>query len=466
MKTFKKNLTLAFFLVIFLFSNILPVLAQGVKKPIVLDAYSIIKQNNNELNVVGLVEKEQKVMIYVNGKYKGFANISENNKNLNTFYFVGQTKKSKKPLNINVISQGQSSSALSAPVHVKDRKIKKEPKLSNSSIQKQSDIPQKISKEKNNIQDNSNQVSTLPAPTLISPKQNEIINNPKPFIIGLSKEDTRVHFYIDGEYNGKTPFLKSINNTANFAYKPFLNLDPGKHEILAIAENTQGKKSLLSKKITFTIENKIIAPVISTKEKTSFSKENGLELIGWAKDNSLVKIFIDNKLKKEIKTKNNNNDLINFSYNSEKPLTRGEHIVYAVALDENGKKSPWSNIINFKIYNPEIATSASIENQKVSTSGINMIVEENESNTKNGTSTEIKTKDLGTTKGASETSTKRENIINKVKDQKINFFILVLFLAAIITWMTLVNKELTKGKNNKKTEEKDSKKETKEDKKE
>ena len=200
-----------------------------------------------------------------------------------------------------------------------------------------------------------------PAPTLIAPNQTTITAKTKPLIVGLTKSGSLVKIFIDGIYDGKTEILNNESNTANFAYRPFLNLSRGWHKVYAIAENKEAKVSQISKVLRFNIELPMPAPTMFkpvVNKDTSFSRPF---IVGLAKNDSKIKVYIDKKYIGEFKVKNQPSGTANFAYKPIKPLVRGNHLVYVVAMDKRGKQSAWSNIVYFSSRNSAIAQSAQEE---------------------------------------------------------------------------------------------------------
>jgi len=204
-------------------------------------------------------------------------------------------------------------------------------------------------------------VNLLPAPTLVSPDETTVTAKVKPLIIGLTKSGSLVKFFIDDVYNGKTQILNNESGTANFAYRPFLNLSRGWHKVYAMAEDGAGKVSRISEVLYFNIELPLPAPTMLrpvVNKNTSLSRPF---IVGLAKNNSKIKIYIDKKYNGEFEVKNHLSGTANFAYRPVKPLERGNHLVYVVAVDKRGKQSDWSNIVYFSTKDSAIAQSAQEE---------------------------------------------------------------------------------------------------------
>ena len=133
------------------------------------------------------------------------------------------------------------------------------------------------------------QAQTIPAPTMIEPDESVISGEVKPLIKGLIVDGTLARVYIDGVYNGKTEILAHDSGTANFAYKPFLNLAVGEHTAWAIAEDETGQKSRPSNMLKFRIEQPMPAPTIFSPVASAKTAHNRPFIVGLAKNNSLIK---------------------------------------------------------------------------------------------------------------------------------------------------------------------------------
>jgi hypothetical protein len=193
-------------------------------------------------------------------------------------------------------------------------------------------------------------VEPLSAPTLIAPDETTITSNVRPQILGLSKSNTIVHLVIDGVVNGNTGLIKHESGTANFAYKPFLNLSVGTHQVYAIAEAQDGRKSKASAVLEFKIEEPMVSPTVFKPLNRAFPVINGLSI-----NDSLVKVYIDKVVDGQFQVKNHESGVASFTYEVKKDLSVGEHIIYLTASDKRGKESPWSEIYYYRFYNPKIA---------------------------------------------------------------------------------------------------------------
>lgn len=307
------------------------------------------------------------------------------------------------------------------------------------------------------------QEARVPRPILVTPGRDYVTGNTRPYITGLAHSGTRVKIYIDGVYNGKTEILENPSGTANFAYKPFLNLSIGWHKAWAVAEDINERKSLVSEILEFKIEEPMPAPIILDYKPSTDDNV----ILGLAKNDSLIKVYIDHKVITSFWVKNHLSGTANFVYNPQETLTRGSHLVYITATDKRGKESRWSNFKTIVNREPRIAEAVYEENVSTSTS-------KNES--KISEPIRIKESDnIGTVKIINdaeavcdnpntcdnEDSTK-EDILKELIDEVMatgsnnkvdsnekkgvqwNIIIFVTFLVAIIFWIFWVNRELIK----------------------
>ncbi|MBU4257081.1 hypothetical protein L6249_00275 [Candidatus Parcubacteria bacterium] len=324
----------------------------------------------------------------------------------------------------------------------------------------------------------------MPAPTMIEPDENTVTGKLKPLIKGLTINGTFVRVYIDGVYNGKTDILTHDSGTANFAYQPFLNLSEGRHAAWAVAEDEASGKSGISNVLSFKIEKPMPAPTIFTPVINSNTSYNRPFIAGLAKNDSLIKIFIDNKLDGQFTITNHQSGAANFAYSPYLPLTGGGHLVYAVAIDNRGKESRWSNIVYFAVKQPAVAQVARAEEREAAAEIKEPESEQEEPavviSPQEAAAKEIKVEELKEEETARETEVvsgeekteaegkiadeeiqkiiaegiekekPKEGLINEDKEKQsklnLNLIIFIVFLLAVAGWIFWVNRELIKEK--------------------
>lgn len=439
MKRFKKlffAITLLLAISFIIPTNI--VLAYNVKTPTIVNIEHNLTQDTFFLT--GITDINTEVMVYVDGVFAGEAKITNFSKEINNFSFILPTNIESGQHKVKVLAKEKTSLLLSVFSNELDYYIK-----------------------------------PLPAPTMIEPNENTVTGNVKPYIKGLIPSGTFARIYIDGVYNGKTEILEHESGTANFAYKPFLNLNAGNHTAWAITETVNGKKSIVSNILHFKIEQPfpsptLLAPVIN--QKTTSAQPF---IVGLAKNDSLIKVFIDQKLYGEFLVKNHDSGTANFAYMVPTNLSPGGHIVYTTSADSKGKESVWSNIAKFNVIEtktPKISDHAASDeiaqslilnalddkntNNSLPTANNkdNEITEENniavgegekdnindllENNTNEDN--QIKTEEKNTETGLIDENNEQQGKV------RLNLIIFIIFLISVIAWIFWVNRELIKEK--------------------
>lgn len=373
--------------------------------------------------IIGLNPDNSEVMVYLNGVYEGNANINREQTGTDNFFYQINRNLTEGLYKVTVVAKDRTSLRLS-----------------------------NISNEY------SFSIKSLPAPTLIQPDENTITGKVKPFITGLTVNNTKVHLFIDGVYNGKTDLLNHESGTANFKYVPFLNLAPGWHTAYAKSEDLGGHLSVESNVLHFRIENSNPAPTLIASVANNKTNANQPFISGVAKNNSKVRIFIDKKLNGEFLVTNNESGTAHFSYKPFLALNPGRHMVYATALDSRGKESIWSNVMYFSVgevlenkssdLKSEEQEKTSVEDSKTKTEE-QKEVEKIDSTKDTDSSPEVNSevKDIlnSDNKG---TSTDQSGSINESKESqgklKLNLIIFIIFLFMVIAWIFWVNRELIK----------------------
>lgn len=307
-------------------------------------------------------------------------------------------------------------------------------------------------------------VNAIPAPTLIAPNEKTITADLKPLVSGLTKDNTLVKIFIDDVYNGQTGILNNNSGTANFAYQPLANLSRGWHKVYAIVEDGAGRVSQMSEVLRFNIELPMPAPTMLKPVVNKSTSSSRPFIVGLAKNDSKIKIYIDKKYNGELTVKNHLSGTANFAYQPVKPLIRGSHSVYAIAIDKRGKASFWSNIIYFPVRNSAIAQSAREERKQVVANikepkelvqikPESAVISDSSGAVEKGREGESKEKTaLGKIKNLIGAETKQaasdQGMINEGEQNqgrlKLSLILFILFLVGVVAWLLWVNRELVK----------------------
>lgn len=400
--------------------------AKQISSPTILEIGSKRDENaSNQFYIKGLTPANTEVLVYIDGTYVNSANVGSQGTESDNFYYRYSPTLPSREYQIKVIAQDKTSLVLSPPT------------------------------EKVFI------VPPLPAPTLIRPSKKDVIG-PKPDIIGLSASRSFVNIYIDGIYNGRTKFLADQSGTADFVYKPFLNLKPGLHKIWAKAEDEWGEKSKISNILEFMVEKPMPAPTLFAPVLNSNTGLDRPFIVGLAKNGSLIKVYIDHQLVDQFLVKNHQSGTANFS----KPmnaLTRGDHLVYATATDKRGKESKWSNIAYFSTRQPVIGDSVA-EEKKETVGKIEEPISEKKTDFPSilSPSGDIEQNDAQTNKIEEKDQTEKANSVfidesKKSQDKlSLGLIIFIVFLLGIVGWILWVNRELAKEREEQNKKQKNS----------
>ncbi|MDD5291272.1 MAG: hypothetical protein PHZ04_04145 [Patescibacteria group bacterium] len=373
---------------------------------------------SRQLFIKGLTPANTEVLVYIDGVYADFAKVGSEGTASDSFYYEHPTALAGGN-EIMLIARDKTSLVLSPPVEIKYI------------------------------------IPPLPAPTLISPASGKIIGEPKPYITGLVSNWSFAHVYIDGVYNGRTKILSHESGTANFAYKPFLDLEVGLHKVWAIAEDDSGRKSGVSNILEFLVQKPMPAPTLFSPVVNSRTKYNQPFIVGLSKNDSFIKVFIDNELNGQFEVDNHSSGTANFAF---KPpvLARGNHSVYATATDNRGKESRRSNTVYFSVRQPVISKGAGEEKggligkieEPVSGSGQELPL----SISPTGDIERGKSISGEETAGVGSRITGEEKKTADLIDESeqaqgklgVNLIVFIVFILGVIGWIFWVNRELVK----------------------
>ncbi len=353
-KIFRSWRLISGMLFFFALSIAIPVNASSIAAPSLLKINSFKSYSLAAPVVSGVTAKDTNVLVYIDDVFVGNAEVKKTNTVSDSFFYQAFN-----------LSEGKHTAYLVA-----------EDKID-------------LSRSQNSVAFEL-EVAALAAPTLVVPNKNTITGKIKPLIEGFVKSGSFAHIYIDGVYNGKTNITENVSGTAHFSYTPYLGLALGNHKMWAISEDINGRKSLVSKVVEFNIEDKMPAPTLLSSAQNKISTQ--INIKGLAKNNSKIKIYIDQKLDGEFMVKNHKSGTANFSYTSKKITNNHKHMVFATAVDARGKESLWSNIIfdSRVVARPKVLEKNITSNGKVTE---NAAVEETPATPKTETESSTKIKD-------------------------------------------------------------------------
>jgi hypothetical protein len=200
--------------------------------------------------------------------------------------------------------------------------------------------------------------STVSTPTLIWPKAKDSTIYEQPVITGLTKNDTKVEVFIDGQLNGMAKVSEDKSGTASFSFVPSISLKSGEHTVSVVAiEKESNLKSLMSKETLFRIEDPFPAPTLFQLVVNNKTVSTKPFITGLAVNDSLIKVFIDKELNGQFMVENDKSGVANFSYQPFLDLDPNKaHLVYVTAVNAESKESSYSNVVGFFVKAPDMST--------------------------------------------------------------------------------------------------------------
>ncbi len=199
-------------------------------------------------------------------------------------------------------------------------------------------------------------------------------NSFRPWVIGWTPNEVEVEIFMDDVSQGMAKVVKDKSGTASFGWSPQSDLALGWHEF-RVRGKYHDDYSELGGVIGYKVSQPTPAPTIFAPEEY----DDYILIKGLIKNDSVVKVYIDDKLVADFVVPNHPSGTTNWWYKA-KGLLNGVHEVYAVAYDSTGKPSKKSQIINFKTEqqkitkgNDEVDLSSSTTNQSPTT---NQVIDE------------------------------------------------------------------------------------------
>ena len=180
---------------------------------------------------------------------------------------------------------------------------------------------------------------TLPIPPTILKPDTSAITTAKPFIAGVSPNDTIVEITVDGAIIGNTITNNHSSGTGNFFFQVEQPIITGIHTIEArsIDISDQGLKSELSKSLIVTIIP-FGAPTLLLNDETLLTRAFTY-FEGVAHQNSRIHVFIDDVDVETFEVGEHPSGAVGFSRIFAVPIKNGEHAIYLRAEDESGRFS-------------------------------------------------------------------------------------------------------------------------------
>jgi len=194
----------------------------------------------------------------------------------------------------------------------------------------------------------------VPSPTIVKTEVNPIsdgatIDQAYPIITGLARSNNTIFIFIDGQLENTVLSTNHPSGTGSFAYKLRRILPEGEHTLYTISRDADGHYSERSPVITFTVDYPYVAPTLYEPVFTD-GENPSIVVNGVARNNSLIKVYVDGEYKAEFRVKNNpehENTYFAYTY----PITQlsdGQHTLQVKAFSPSGEASKFSNTYTFE----------------------------------------------------------------------------------------------------------------------
>jgi hypothetical protein len=291
------------------------------------------------------------------------------------------------------------------------------------------------------VQADTRIIEAVPTPTILSAAQIEEATSSQIQVNGLATPGYTILIYINGNFDGEANVSQINSNTSKFFYLSLPYPSNQQFEISAIAKDQNSdqlsapanaivrsiiKQSVLESAITKeaiqpAIPTKIYPPILLTPSQVSCVLNPYIS--GFAVSNSLLDIYIDNNLFYTLTIDNKSSSTSFFGYSPAK-ISRGWHFVYAISRVGSGLNSGKSNMLSFCVNLPQITASSTYASS--TNEGIpNIIAPISRSST-----------------SAVFQKTNINNSSSNAQKGIFNYLIFFLFIAGLIIWMIIVNREL------------------------
>ncbi|MDD5528352.1 MAG: hypothetical protein PHO56_05305 [Patescibacteria group bacterium] len=264
-----------------------------IPAPTILSTAQIEEATSSQILINGLSSPGYNVIIYINGKYDGKANISQIDDNYAGFSYLSSQFNSNQTFEVMALTQNRDSSQISAPASAIVVSIIEKSLLKSAQI---NEIIKPVT------------TTIIEPPTLLTPRQTACV--PNPYVSGFSANKTLVRVYIDDKLFTAIPINSNSSSTSFFSYAPMAGIERGQHFVYAIAEDNNGNKSVRSNSLTFCVNNPQIITATNTSADNNNSSLTNTEKISPTSSLSQVSQKTDNKKLANNKHKNLLNILV------------------------------------------------------------------------------------------------------------------------------------------------------------
>lgn len=192
----------------------------------------------------------------------------------------------------------------------------------------------------------------IPAPTVINIAYPGSEYQDRPLISGLTKANTEVLVYANGEFWGLAHLNRSEGPTHNFYFQPSYRLAEGSYDLTFIARDKDSLRLSVPSPARQIRIFGLSAPILVTPNSETVTAKVKPLISGLTRSQTRVHIFIDGLHNGQTDFVADNSPTADFVYEPFLNLSVGEHRIWAIAEDKAGNKSPQSDVQTFTIESP------------------------------------------------------------------------------------------------------------------
>lgn len=188
-------------------------------------------------------------------------------------------------------------------------------------------------------------VTVIPfsAPTLLKTESVNWPGNPRPLILGLAKNGSKIRLIIDGRADAERRVSDNSSGTANFALIPLRDLAAGLHTARAVAIDKNGKRSFSSNELVFGIGHAFVPPTLFPPLLSEPGAPKRPLITGVARSGSLVNIYLNWKLEASFRAGVSKTGVAGFKWQPKEDIEDGKYVIVSRAISRTGDKSRFSN---------------------------------------------------------------------------------------------------------------------------
>ncbi len=182
----------------------------------------------------------------------------------------------------------------------------------------------------------------LPAPTILAPSFGEIIEQDAFFVAGVTRNDTRVEIYINGEKAGEAQVKNHPSGTASFRFSTASPLPSGGYTVWARSfSQDMDAASVPSSPVTFSLIQPFPRPVLFAPRVFDLNLFRRPWIVGVSQSGSMVEVEIDGRIAGRVQARVHPSGTGDFAFQVPDDLAEGWHSVRA-RITNGRRMGRWS----------------------------------------------------------------------------------------------------------------------------